>query len=90
MSMSRGIWSGPSPSLCLDTTECIIGEKTPGCYFAHVQNDLNLRFLRMFECMAEEPLQTEHIFESSYQNATQFNNITFRLSVFLCHHPITT
>ena len=31
-----------------DTTECINGEQRPG-YHAHVQDDLNLYFLRMLE-----------------------------------------
>ena len=33
----------------LDTTECMKGEQRPGWYFAHAQNDLNLRILLMFE-----------------------------------------
>ena len=33
----------------LDTTECMNGEQRPGWYFAHVQDDLNLHILRMFE-----------------------------------------
>ena len=33
----------------LDTTECMNGKQMPGWYFAHVQQDLNLRILRMFE-----------------------------------------
>ena len=30
----------------VDTTECMNGQQRPGCYFAHAQDDLNLR---MFE-----------------------------------------
>ena len=33
----------------MDTTECMNGEQRPGWYFAHVQDDLNLHILRMFE-----------------------------------------
>ena len=33
----------------LDTTECLNGEQRPGRYFAHAQDDLNLRTLQMFE-----------------------------------------
>ena len=33
----------------LDTTECINGEQRPGWYFAHVQDDLNVGILRIFE-----------------------------------------
>ena len=33
----------------LDTTECMNEEQIPGRYFAHVQEDLNLFILRMFE-----------------------------------------
>ena len=30
----------------LDTTECMTGEQRPGCYFAHAQDDVNMRILR--------------------------------------------
>ena len=33
----------------LDTTECIIRDQRPGCYFAHAQDDLNRRILHIFE-----------------------------------------
>ena len=33
----------------LDTTECMNGEQSPGWYLSHTQDDLNQRFLRMFE-----------------------------------------
>ena len=33
----------------LDITECINGEQKAGWYFAHVQDDLNLHIMRMFE-----------------------------------------
>ena len=48
------IWAVSSYLLCLltessDTTEFINGEQRPGWYFAHAQDDLNLRILRMFD-----------------------------------------
>ena len=33
----------------LDTTECLSGWQRPGSYFAHAQDDLNLRILLMFK-----------------------------------------
>ena len=33
----------------LDTTEGMNGEQWPGRYFAHAQDDLNLRILRIFD-----------------------------------------
>ena len=33
----------------LNTTKCMNGKQRPGWYFAHAQDDLNLRILRMFE-----------------------------------------
>ena len=37
------------PTESVDTTESMNGEQMPGQYFAHAQDDLNLRILRMFE-----------------------------------------
>ena len=33
----------------LDTTECMNGEQRAGCYFVHVQDNLNLHILHMFK-----------------------------------------
>ena len=33
----------------LDTTECMNGEQRHGLYYAHAQDDLNMRFLRIFK-----------------------------------------
>ena len=33
----------------LDTNECFNGKQMPGCDFAHVQDDVNLHILHMFE-----------------------------------------
>ena len=45
------VWSGLSLSLTesFDATECINWKQLPGWYFVHVQDDLNLRILRMLE-----------------------------------------
>ena len=43
----------------LDTTEYMTEKQGPGLYFAHAQDDLNLRILRMFE--GTFSLDTVHI-----------------------------
>ena len=47
----RAVWSVPSLTLSesLGTVECMNGEQRPGWYCVHVQDDLNLRILHMFE-----------------------------------------
>ena len=45
------VWSGPllSTNRIMYTIAFINEEQRPGWYFAHEQDDLNLRILRMFE-----------------------------------------
>ena len=47
----RAVWSGPSLSAnrIIGYYRMMDGEQRPGCYFAHAQDDMNLRILRMFE-----------------------------------------
>ena len=45
----------------LDTSECMNGEQRSVCYFAHAQDDLMMRILRMFEKLFSDFL-IEHIF----------------------------
>ena len=42
---------GCSLTESLDTTECINREQSPGWYFVHAQDDLNLCILWMFEAL---------------------------------------
>ena len=53
----------------LDTTECMNGEQRPGWYFAHAQDNLNLRMLRMFEGIFS--LDADHIIYKGQLNNKQ-------------------